>query len=135
MIEKVCWYIVKDEKVMAVSLAQPCAVDAAARGETVIKSNWYEDNLLLIKSVDEAGKVQLKHVVTGEIETVAADLIRVHIKSETFTGSAKLNVLGTLVDKKVGEVLEIETLPNYSLVVSFEPSQEYVGVIKEVHRA
>jgi hypothetical protein len=135
MIEKVCWYIAKDEKVMAVSLAQPCAVDTAARGETVIKSNWYEDNLLLIKSVDEAGKVQLKHVVTGEIEKVADDLIRVHIKSETFTGSAKLNVLGMLVDKKVGEVLEIETLPNYPLVVSFEPSQEYVGVIKEVHRA
>lgn len=133
--EKVCWYIVKDGKVMAVSLAQPCAVDAATRGEKVIKSNYYEDNLFLIKSVDEAGNVQLKHLVTGEIEKVAADLVRVHTRSETFTGRVTLNVLGTTVDKGVGEVLEITVLPNYPFAVCFEPSSEYVGVVKELHNA
>jgi hypothetical protein len=130
MAQQTCWYIVKDDKVVAVSMAEPCAVDAAARGETVIKSNHYEANLPLIKSIDGVGRVQLKTIVIGEIEQVAADLIRVRIRSETFTGRVKLNVLGTIVEKGVGEVLEIETVPNYPVTVSFEPSSEYIGIIR-----
>lgn len=130
MAQQTCWYIIKDEQVMAVSMAEPCAVDAADRGETVIKSNHYEANLQLIKSIDGAGHVQLKTMVTGEIEQVAADFIRVRIRSETFTGRVKLNVMGTIVEKGVGEVLEIEPLPNYPVTVSFEPSSEYVGIIR-----
>lgn len=130
MVEQVCWYIVKDEQVIAVSTAEPCAVDAASRGETVIKSNHYEANLPLIKSIDGAGRVQLKTMVIGELEQIAADLIRVRIRSETFTGRVKLNVLGTIVEKGVREVLEIETLPNYPVTVSFEPSSEYIGIIR-----
>jgi hypothetical protein len=130
MVQQTCWYIVKDDKVIAVSLAEPCAVDAAARGETVIKSNHYEANLPLIKSIDGAGCVQLKTIVTGEIEQVASDFIRVRIRSETFTGHVKINVLGTIVEKGVGEVLEIEALPNYPVTVSFEPSSEYIGIIR-----
>lgn len=130
MATQICWYIVKDDKVVAVSMAKPCAVDAAARGETVIKSNHYEANLPLIKSIDSAGRVQLKTMVTGEIEQVTSDFIRVRIRSETFTGRVKLNVMGMIVEKGVGEVLEIEALPNYPVTVSFEPSSEYIGIIR-----
>lgn len=130
MANQICWYIVKDDRVVAVSMAEPCAVDAAARGEIVIKSNHYEANLPLIKSIDGAGRVQLKTMVTGEIEQVASDYIRVRIRSETFTGRVKLNVMGTIVEKGVGEILEIETLPNYPVTVSFEPSSEYIGIVK-----
>jgi hypothetical protein len=130
MANQICWYILKDDRVVAVSMAEPCAVDAAARGETVIKSNHYEANLPLIKSIDGVGRVQLKTMVTGEIEQVAADFIRVRIRSETFKGCVKLNVMGTIVEKGVGEVLEIEALPNYPVTVSFEPSSEYVGIIR-----
>lgn len=130
MANQICWYIVKDDRVVAVSMAEPCAVDAAARGETVIKSNHYEVNLPLIKSIDGAGRVQLKTMVTGEIEQVASDYIRVRIRSETFTGRVKLNVMGTIVEKGVGEILEIEILPNYPVTVSFEPSSEYIGIVK-----
>lgn len=130
MANQICWYVVKDDRVVAVSMAEPCAVDAATRGETIIKSNHYEANLPLIKSIDGAGRVQLKTMVTGEIEQVAADFIRVRIRSETFTGHVKLNVMGTIVEKGVGEVLEIEALPNYPVTVSFEPSSEYIGIIR-----
>lgn len=130
MVEQVCWYIVKDGQVIAVSTAEPCTVDAASRGETIIKSNRYETNLSLIKSIDDAGRVQLKTTVTGQLEQVAADLLRVRISSETFTGRVKLNVMGTIVEKGVGEVLEVETLPNYPVTISFEPSTEYVGMIR-----
>lgn len=130
MVNQVCWYIVKDERVIAVSMAEPCAVDAASREEIVIKSNYYEANLPLIKSIDGAGRIELKTIVIGEIEQVATDFIRVRIRSETFTGSVKLNVLGTVVEKGVGEVMEIEALPNYPVSVSIEPSAEYVGIIR-----
>lgn len=130
MVDRVCWYIVKGEQVIAVSTAEPCAVDAASRGETIIKSNRYETDLPLIKSVDSAGRVLLKTMVTGQLEQVAADLLRVRIRSETFTGRVKLKVLDMIVDAGVGEVLEIETLPNYPVTVSFEPSSEYIGIIR-----
>lgn len=120
MVNRPCWYIVKDGSVMGIADAPVNMEDLTKLGYEVIESNHYEPEIQKIKTIINGTPVlkPLIHVNTRKNQDGSID---VTASSDNYVGGITIFIYNKPFHLEIGQTLTIVPLDGYPLNLTVDP--------------